>query len=469
MSNLWDGNGNVVRSNGVNSGAATWQADRNAGTKILATRHDTHDQNLADTIEHTLNRDGENSPTANISWANFKITNLAVGTSATDAANISQIAAQRGVWCGTAGGTANALTVSPSPAITAYAAGMRFTLIIATTNTTAATLVVSGLAVLAIHGVDNAVLVGGELVAGMIVAVIHDGTQFRLESAPLSKLRNMTGGVRLAAVDNGAGAMPIMDFYRFSSSPGANDVLGTIKFTGRNAGAEDYQYAAIAASIIDAGDGTEIGQLSMAAQNGLSAGASLNLTTVMRIEADNARFNVADQVIINRLGSGTLISFQKNDATEGTISVSGSVVSYNGFVGAHHGAWLDPAMNDDPPPVGTWLETTDTPWEIPGQSHEGLCLVRVARVGSKRVAGVYIGDHIVEGQHCGILIAAVGGPTMCRWIGPAEGGDFAVIVDDGVAGPQEDGIRRNTTAGKVWRGDGDESERLVSVTFECGG
>lgn len=67
-------------------GAAGWVDDRDAGTKILATRHDAHDQDLADGINNALAKDGTNAATADISLGTFKITNLATPTNAADAA-----------------------------------------------------------------------------------------------------------------------------------------------------------------------------------------------------------------------------------------------------------------------------------------------------------------------------------------------------------------------------------------------
>lgn len=86
----WDGAGNVNRTNGVFSGTQVWQNSRDAGRKIRADDMDTHDQDIADAIEKALNLDGENSPTTNIPWGSNRITGLATGTAATDAATVLQ-------------------------------------------------------------------------------------------------------------------------------------------------------------------------------------------------------------------------------------------------------------------------------------------------------------------------------------------------------------------------------------------
>lgn len=67
-------------------GSAGWVDDRDAGTKILATRHDSHDQDLADGINACLKKDGTNAATADLNAGGFKITNLGTPTATTDAA-----------------------------------------------------------------------------------------------------------------------------------------------------------------------------------------------------------------------------------------------------------------------------------------------------------------------------------------------------------------------------------------------
>jgi hypothetical protein len=83
-------------------------------------------------------------------------------------------------WGGTAGGTANALTLSIGGAPSAYAAGQRYAFVVAANNTGAATLNVNGLGVKSIRRPDGSTLAADDLVAGTLVAVTYDGTNFRL-------------------------------------------------------------------------------------------------------------------------------------------------------------------------------------------------------------------------------------------------------------------------------------------------
>ncbi len=88
-------------------------------------------------------------------------------------------------WGGTAGGTADALTISVVPAIGVYAAGQTFKFIPAFTNaTTAPTLNVNGLGAKTIKGrgaAGPAAITAGTLVAGQEMSAVYDGTQFILE------------------------------------------------------------------------------------------------------------------------------------------------------------------------------------------------------------------------------------------------------------------------------------------------
>lgn len=83
------------------------------------------------------------------------------------------------VYCGTAGGTANALTLTPSPAITGYVAGQRFRFKAALSSSGTATVNVSaqGNKDVQLH---YAALVGGEITINKLYEIVYDGTNFQL-------------------------------------------------------------------------------------------------------------------------------------------------------------------------------------------------------------------------------------------------------------------------------------------------
>lgn len=77
-------------------------------------------------------------------------------------------------------GSANAVAIAPSPAITAYAAYQEFTFKAAATNTGATTINVNSLGTKNIYKNGTSALTGGEIVTGGIYTVTYDGTQFQL-------------------------------------------------------------------------------------------------------------------------------------------------------------------------------------------------------------------------------------------------------------------------------------------------
>jgi len=85
------------------------------------------------------------------------------------------------LWGGTAGGTADALTITLTPAITAYAAGQIFQFIAASTNATATPSInINGVGVKTIKRQSGAAIQAGDISAGAVVQVAYNGTDFLL-------------------------------------------------------------------------------------------------------------------------------------------------------------------------------------------------------------------------------------------------------------------------------------------------
>lgn len=111
----WDGNGNVTRTNGTNTGNTVWTDDRDADIKIRSDLHDTHDEDLAGAIERCLNLDGENQMAANLRMGGFKLVNAAEGSSADEMSTVGQ--SQRQIQSVSQASGTDALKASYSPAI----------------------------------------------------------------------------------------------------------------------------------------------------------------------------------------------------------------------------------------------------------------------------------------------------------------------------------------------------------------
>lgn len=79
-----------IRDNGTFTGPSVWNSDATTVEFILADRHDIHDQDLANGITACLNKNGLNTPTANIGWGGFKITGYGSASANTDVPNYGQ-------------------------------------------------------------------------------------------------------------------------------------------------------------------------------------------------------------------------------------------------------------------------------------------------------------------------------------------------------------------------------------------
>ena len=148
------------------------------GTTISSTTFNSLTADLATGLTTALTKDGQSTPTANIGMGAFKITNLAAGTVASDAARLDQVQGGAATFI-TVTGT-DTLTGTVVPALSAYATGNQFSFLVANTNTGAVTINVDGIGAKAITRTGTTPLVAGDMVAGQAVEIIYDGTRFQL-------------------------------------------------------------------------------------------------------------------------------------------------------------------------------------------------------------------------------------------------------------------------------------------------
>lgn len=175
----WNGSGNFQRTNGSFSGVSVWEDDANAGFDIVDSRHDNHDQDLAQGINNCLTKDGQNSPTADLSMNTFKHTNVGDGTARNHYATIGQLQDQAVQALSSVGGTQNAITATTIPAISAYVTGAQYTFKAISSNSGPTTLKIGTGSVLAVQW-RNAALTGGEIAANAWHTVVYDGSLFQL-------------------------------------------------------------------------------------------------------------------------------------------------------------------------------------------------------------------------------------------------------------------------------------------------
>ena len=181
--------------------------------------------------------------------------------------------------------------------------------------------------------------------------------------------------------------------------------------------------------------------------------------------------------VINRQSAdGTIVDFRNANSTEGTIGISGSTVSYNGFSGLHESSGI--ASNVA---IGTVVSTIDELDVYPskqkssvdnseedhpkaGQTRADHAKIKISdSVGDKRVYGV-LQSYDDNGKP---LVASVGIGSI-RVTGACEGGDLLESNGDGTAKVQSDDIIRSKTIGKVTIGNSSTDVKLVSCVLYCG-
>lgn len=151
---------------------------------------------------------------------------------------------------------------------------------------------------------------------------------------------------------------------------------------------------------------------------------------------------------IKRTGdAGVLVSLNSMGTQQGSISVAGTTVSYNTFLGSHY------SELDEPTPLkGTIMESINELVEQRYASQERMPKAKTSdSVGSSKVYGVYLGtDRDEEDRERGHLIAAIG----AGWVRIASGvtvqaGDLIESNGDGCGRVQSDDVIRASTVGKI--------------------
>ena len=198
-------------------------------------------------------------------------------------------------------------------------------------------------------------------------------------------------------------------------------------------------------------------------------GTTSNGTTVKGIVARStgeflcSRTN-GPALLVNRLGNdGTLVDFRGQNSSEGSISVSGGTISYNG---AHLSRWSQLPGNAERTEIlrGSVLSNLDEMCEWGEEDNEQLNRMKVSDVeGDRNVAGVFQGwddddETYINDFYCAMtgdfVIRIAQGTTVAR-------GDLLMSAGDGTAKPQDDDIVRSKTVAKV-------TSTTVSATYADG-
>jgi uncharacterized membrane protein len=130
-------------------------------------------------LSNCITKDGQTVVTQHIPWNSKKITGLGGGSAAGDATNVNNLIFNTGKYVVTVGGTVDVITLTPSPALSSYAAGTEYIFIASGANTGAVTVNVSGLGAKAVTKNGATALSAADIASGAIVRIVYDGTRFQ--------------------------------------------------------------------------------------------------------------------------------------------------------------------------------------------------------------------------------------------------------------------------------------------------
>lgn len=147
----YDENGNFTRLYGKTG----WQDDRDANTKILASRHDDDANDTADALNQTFLADGRKPASGDFKMGGYRVGGLGDAKDAQDAATAKQVQNFAFNYGKDVSTEANAVKVNLSPAVQTLPAGMLLFVKVANDNTGKTTLQINNCAAKPVYLADQ--------------------------------------------------------------------------------------------------------------------------------------------------------------------------------------------------------------------------------------------------------------------------------------------------------------------------
>jgi hypothetical protein len=174
-------------------------------------------------------------------------------------------------------------------------------------------------------------------------------------------------------------------------------------------------------------------------------------TTAVAVFTNTEASDAVANIICNRQNSdGRLVQFRQANTTEGTISVSGTTVTYGG---GHLARWSQLPNEENPADIlkGTVMSNLDEMCEWGEENNEQLNKTKVSDVeGDPNVAGVFVSTSFDEDGPLDFFVAMTGDMIIRIAEGvTVQRGNLLMSAGDGTAKPQDDDIIRSKTIAKV--------------------
>jgi hypothetical protein len=304
-----------------------------AGTVISSTTFNALTSDLANGLSTCITKDGQTAITANISLNNFKVTNLAAGTAATDAVRLGQL--QNGAASVVTVSGTDTYTGTMSPALTAYAAGNTFTFVVPNTNTTSCTLNIDGLGAKALTRDGSTALVAGDLVAGSEILIVYDGTRFQVLNSNSKTTLNLTNA--LAVASGGTGQNSYTNGQLLIGNTTGNTLTKSTLTAGSGVTITNGGGSIIISATGSGGTVTAVTATSPVQSTG---GTAPVISMPVATGSVNGYLSSADWTTFNNKGSGTVTSVTATSpvaSTGGTtpvISMPAATTSVSGYLTA---------------------------------------------------------------------------------------------------------------------------------------
>ena len=275
------------------------------GTTISSTWANNTLNDLGSALTASLAYDGQTIPVANLPMGGFVHTNVGNATLRTNYPSAGQVQDSALTYLSSIAGT-NTITATAPVSMSAYATGQEFTFVAANSNTGGVTININSIGAKSITKNGTTALAVGDIIAGAIINVVYDGTQFQMVS-PTPALTSLSGGTTGLVTYN------------------SNATTVTISF------ASPAVFTVASAGLLPA----NTTQIELLTTGTLPAGVSTNQVYYV-VNASGTTFNVSltsGGSAINTTGAGSGTHSFAPLSNIGALTITGTLATANGGTG----------------------------------------------------------------------------------------------------------------------------------------